>query len=169
MMRIAAIALLGLSAFANSQETAVDPKAVESDCDSGLWGTSCNNVCIGCNDDVNCNKQTGACVDSKCADGYQVQASKDGKCVPKCFGKQGAAGCDNGGECVAPNYCICGKSGAQVVGVTGTFAGEEGTQCVSLRKDGIKGAFIALAVMIVSVGFCGFIEVQRNKGKSKKD
>jgi hypothetical protein len=23
--------------------------------------------------------------------------------------------------------------------------------------------------MIVSVGFCGFIEVQRNKGKSKKD
>jgi len=166
-MRIAAIALLGLSAFANSQDTKVETPVEK--CEAGLWGTNCNNVCIGCNVDVNCNKKTGACDDAKCVEGYDVQASKDGKCVPNCFGAQGAAGCDNGGECVAPNYCICGKSGAQVVGVTGTFPGGEGTQCVSLRKDGIKGAFIALAVMIVSVGFCGFIEVQRNKGKSKKD
>jgi hypothetical protein len=165
MMRIAAIALLGLSAFANSQET-------EKACEIGLYGDNCNNVCIGCNDDIKCDKKTGACDDDKCVDGYQIASS--GACVPECFGTQGAAGCDNGGECVAPNYCICGKSGAQVVGVTGEFPNKsgvlvEGTQCVSLRKDGIKGAFIALAVMIVSVGFCGFIEVQRNKGKSKKD
>merc|ERR1711957_357170 len=70
-------------------------------------------------------------------------------------------GCDDTG-CDVEGKCTTGKC------VDG-FQAEEGVNCVSLRKDGIKGAFIALAVMIISIGSCGFIEVQRNKGKSKKD
>jgi len=152
--------------------------AAEDGCETkGLWGENCNNVCIGCLPGAGCSKNTGACnADSDgnfCATGYK-QAS-DKQCEPVCFGKQGKdAGCDNGGECVAPNYCICGKSGAQVVGVLRNVtlaSGDivEGTQCVSLRKDGIKGAFISLVVMVIAIGFCGIIEVQRNKGKSRKE
>ena len=40
---------------------------------------------------------------------------------------------------------------------------------LGLRKDGIKGAFISLVIMVISIGFCGIIEVQRNKGKSRKE
>jgi len=143
-------------------------------CNSGLWGDDCNNVCIGCPDGASCDQKTGACEGGICATGYKPSAS-NGQCEAVCFGKQGKnAGCDNEGECVAPNYCICGKSGAQVVGVAGEFTGSDGqtytgTQCVSLRKDGIKGAFISLVIMVISIGFCGIIEVQRNKGKSRKE
>jgi len=156
MMKLAVIALLGFSASAYAA------------CEVGLWGVNCNNVCVGC-DDTGCDVE-GKCTTGTCVDGFQAV---DGICQASCFG--GLGGCAEGGECVAPNYCICGKSGAQVVGVQGTYLNsanaklEEGVNCVSLRKDGIKGAFIALAVMIISIGSCGFIEVQRNKGKSKKD
>lgn len=142
-------------------------------CDVGLWGENCDNVCIGCKGEASCDQTTGVC-SGVCADGY-LPNQKTQQCEPTCFGKQGKfGGCDNGGECVAPDYCICGKSGAQVVGVArpdhvGTDGKTyEGTQCISLRKDGIKGAFVALVVMVISIGFCGLIEVQRNKGKSRK-
>jgi len=159
------ILLVCLAASALAQDTA---------CDTGLWGADCNNVCIGCEANDSCAKDTGVCDSGNCAEGYAVNSGTK-LCEAKCFGKQGkSAGCDNGGECVAPNYCICGKSGAQVVGVSGNYttssgAVEFGTQCVSLRKDGIKGAFISLVIMVISIGFCGIIEVQRNKGKSRKD
>merc|ERR1711957_1147128 len=119
-------------------------------CEVGLWGVNCNNVCVGC-DDTGCDVE-GKCTTGTCVDGFQAV---DGICQASCFG--GLGGC------------------AQGVGVQGTYLNsanaklEEGVNCVSLRKDGIKGAFIALAVMIISIGSCGFIEVQRNKGKSKKD
>jgi len=149
-MKLAVIALLGFSAT-----------AFAATCDTGLWGENCSNVCVGC-DAKGCDSN-GKCTSGNCLEGYQQNGDL---CKPSCFG--GLGGCAEGGECVAPNYCICGKSGAQVVGVAGTYEGVEGTQCVSLRKDGIKGAFIALAVMVVSIGICGFIEVQRNKGKKQK-
>jgi len=165
MMRTTAVILLvSLAATGLAQDFKV------SSCATGLYGKDCNNVCIGCKDNAGCNDE-GVCND--CADGYK--ATNDGPCEPECFGKRGNAGCDNGGECVAPNYCICGKSGAQVVGVykddhtTQDGATVAGTQCISLRKDGIKGAFISLVIMVISIGFCGCIEVQRNKGKSRKD
>jgi hypothetical protein len=152
MMKLAVIALLGFSASALAV------------CEVGLYGEQCNNVCVGC-DETGCDVE-GKCTSGKCEEGFSMDS---GICKASCFG--GFGGCAEGGECVAPNYCICGKSGAQVVGVKGTYGDdqEEGVNCVSLRKDGIKGAFIALAVMIVSIGSCGFVEVQRNKGKSKKD
>jgi len=165
MMRTTAVILLVcLAATGLAQEAKT--------CQTGLYGENCNNVCIGCKADAGCNKDTGAC-DGGCAEGYEVTTA--GPCEPKCFGVRGNAGCDNGGECVAPDYCICGKSGAQVVGVykddhvTSNGQTVAGTQCISLRKDGIKGAFISLVIMVISIGFCGIIEVQRNKGKSRKE
>lgn len=85
--------------------------------------------------------------------------------VPVCWG---SAGCAEEGECVAPNYCICGKSGAQVVGKQVRNDGIEGIDCVSLRKDGIVGAGIAMIVMFVSISFCGGIERMRTSKRSKK-
>merc|ERR1712178_15867 len=86
---------------------------------------------------------TGVCDSGNCATGYAVNSGTK-LCEAKCFGKQGmSAGCDNGGECVAPNYCICGKSGAQVVGVLGNYtttSGKlvEGTQASALEKTESK-------------------------------
>jgi len=67
------------------------------------------------------------------------------------------------GKCVAPNYCVCGESGAQVVGLKRTYDGIEGINCVSLRRDGIKGAGIALIVMFVSISTCGLIAEKNRK------
>jgi len=169
MMRTTAVILL--VCLAATTGLAEEAKA-ENACDLGLWGADCNNVCIGCKAGEGCDDK-GVCT-GDCADGYKP-ASNGKPCEPECFGVRGDAGCDNGGECVAPNYCICGKSGAQVVGVyrkdhtTSSGQTAEGTQCISLRKDGIKGAFISLVIMVISIGFCGIIEVQRNKGKSRKE
>merc|ERR1711997_540892 len=156
MMRIALVALAVFSSAVIGQE-ANAAKAV-NDCPAGLYGENCAQVCAGCKDNAACASD-GVC--DACADGWKPNDKS--MCEPVCFGKQGkSAGCDNEGECVAPDYCICGKSGAQVVGV----ANADGqVQCVSLRKDGIKGAFISLAVMFTSISFCGLVERQRNKGK----
>jgi len=54
----------------------------------------------------------------------------------------------------------------QVIGREGSYENDkgeavEGIQCISLRLDGLKGFFIALAVLIVSISTCGFVA---NKG-----
>merc|ERR1712088_1127317 len=76
--------------------------------------------------------------------------------------------CSEGCECVAPNHCVCGESGAQIVAKKGTYPdenGQEGYNCVSLRKDGIWGAGLALIVVTVSISICGGIERSLNKNK----
>lgn len=114
----------------------------------------------GCKGDA-CDKSTGECTQSGCLENWT--SSSGNKCdVPVCFGK---AGCAQGGKCVAPNYCVCGTSGAQVVGVQREFDGIEGVNCVNLRAQGIKGAGVALLVLFVSITTCGLIERQRNKNK----
>jgi hypothetical protein len=50
----------------------------------------------------------------------------------------------------------------QVIGRDGLYENDkgeqvEGIQCISLRLDGIKGFFIALAVLIISISTCGFV------------
>merc|ERR1712018_900388 len=92
---------------------------------------------------------------------------KENKCdSPICNGGEVANKCDNNGQCVAPNVCICGQSGAQEVAKDiSEETGKQIYQCVSLRKDGIKGAFIALLIMIVSVSPCGFIAEKRGAPK----
>jgi len=138
-------------------------------CETGLWGENCDKLCVGCQVAEGAARplavKTKENATRNSATGYQLANS--GLCEPVCFGKAGknGGGCDNDGECVAPDYCICGKSGAQVVGVTQP---EGGVQCISLRKAGIKGAFISLAVMFASITFCGVAERQLNKNKAIK-
>ena len=74
--------------------------------------------------------------------------------TPKCFGDQG---CNEGGRCIAPNYCVCGQSGAQTVGVKGSWNGVEGINCLSLRKDGLKGALFAFMMLIIAISTCGVL------------
>ena len=149
-------------------------------CNLGYYGEKCNNACSdGCpiavtdnSDLTKCDKDTGACEfvsGDACKEGYTSSDDQKRCDQAVCFGNKG---CAEGGECVAPNYCICGKSGAQVVALNKEFEGDngqmiQGTNCVSLRKDGIKGAFIALAVMVISISICGTIERVKN-GPARK-
>jgi len=119
-------------------------------CRTGYYGSDCNVACGACKTGT-CNEKTGACTGG-CDDGWNGNKCDE----PECFKSEG--GCAEGGKCVAPNYCVCGESGAQVVGIKN----DQGVNCVSLRKDGIKGAFIAIAVMAGSISLCGLI-AEKNK------
>lgn len=137
--------------------------AQESDCRDGYYGENCNTACSpGCKDSK-CDS-TGKCIDTEsCNDGWKNKA--DGDCAePICF----IDGCAEGGECVAPNYCVCGNSGAQTVGLKRIFGGIEGTNCVNLRKDGLIGCVIAFIVLGVSISFCGLVAEKRIRSKNKK-
>jgi len=147
---------------------------VAAECPTGYYSgdaslDTCNFACSeGCKGEANaCDAVSGVCVDtSGCNDNWK-SASNNGKCdVPMCFGK--VDGCAEGGKCVAPNHCVCGESGAQIVAKYGEFpadSGNEGYNCVSLRKDGIFGAGLALIVVTVSISICGGIERSMNKKK----
>ena len=63
-----------------------------------------------------------------------------------------------GGKCVAPNQCVCGYLHAQ----------SEDGGCYSLRADGVKGAFMALGVMMVSISFCGGLQTYLTKGQKQQ-
>lgn len=139
-------------------------------CSNGYFATAagepCNFACSdGCKDNA-CSAIGGACTDTTgCNEGWKDAVKGSGKCdSPICFGD---AGCSEGGTCIAKNHCICGKSGAQVVaknmvGDDGKFAGVD---CVSLRKDGIMGAGVALIVMTVAISICGGIAEKNGKAK----
>lgn len=136
-----------------------------ADCNPGYFrktdDENCNYACSeGCKGEGNLCESTGG----KCLEGCNTELweNSDTCDVPKCFG---SAGCSEGGKCVAPNTCICGESGAQVVAKKVDVDGVEGTDCVSLRKDGIMGAGIALIVMLVSISICGGIAEKNGKAK----
>lgn len=156
--------------------------ASAAQCKSGYWkltaDSACNYACSpGCPPTAEgvspCAEIGGACTSSEaCQTGWQ-NAKDDNKCdrpICKFERNAGLDGCANGGKCIAPNTCICGQSGAQIVAKTvQNNAGEdEGVDCVSLRKDGIVGAFIALVVMAVSISFCGLTERHLTKKKAAK-
>jgi len=131
---------------------------------AGYWGDNCSKLCGQCSEGSSkCNKVSGKCPSGKCAAGWTDKNAGQHKCdQPMCFGE---LGCDHEGECVAPNYCKCTGGGAmgQVVGVEGLYLDQdgneiEGIQCISLRLAGLKGFFIALAVLIISISTCGVIE-----------
>lgn len=137
-------------------------------CETGYYSVDdspCHYACSdGCGDQ-GCNADGGACVSSTCEDNWQNSEKDNNKCdAPMCFGKV-KGGCAEGGQCVGPNTCICGQSGAQIVAKAGEYDGVEGTNCVSLRKDGIMGAGVALVVMTISISICGGIERALNKNK----
>lgn len=133
-------------------------------CRAGYYGAKCNKACSsGCKGGT-CDVE-GVCTDtSGCEPGWKSTNTKSAKCEkPICFASTG--GCDYDGDCIAPNYCICGKAGAQVVGLKRIFPGEteEGTNCVSLRKDGIIGAGFALLIVASAVTTCGVIAEKAGK------
>jgi len=134
------------------------------ECRPGYWGDDCNNACGACEGADTCNKVNGACTSAACQVGYE--SSSDNKCdIPICFADQG---CDNGGKCVAPNYCVCGEAGAQTVGLFRNYNGIEGINCVNLRTDGLKGCLIAFVILTLSISFCGLIAEKRIRSKAKK-
>jgi hypothetical protein len=128
--------------------------ATAANCRAGYWGSDCNVACGACKDNAACDKNTG-----KCPKGCETGWNGANCDSAECFTNDG--GCAEGGKCVAPNYCVCGEVGAQVVGITDP---DGNVNCVSLRKDGIKGAFIAIAVMAGSISLCGLIA---EKGKKR--
>ena len=65
------------------------------------------------------------------------------------------ASCGDGGVCASPNNCVCGY----------LFANSEDGGCYSLRADGVKGAFMALGVMMASITFCGGLQNYLTKGQ----
>merc|ERR1711893_518009 len=164
MRFIAVLGLVLLVGTVFSLETAKAAKSSIKKCNkSGYWGDNCSKLCGHCAGGKACNKVNGKCPgDGACEEGWTDEKAGQHKCdLPKCFGD---LGCDHEGECIAPNYCKCSGGGAmgQVVGVAGLYADEagaevEGIQCISLRLDGLKGFFIALAVLIVSISTCGFV------------
>ena len=61
---------------------------------------------------------------------------------------------------------MVGKKGSYgVVGGQSVNDKVEGINCVSLRADGFKGSLIALAVMTISISFCGLLERSINGDK----
>jgi len=101
----------------------------EAACRDGYWGATCNNACGACAGDNNkCDAVTGKCPNAGKTGACEQGWEGDGCDQPICFG---TAGCDNDGKCVAPNYCVCGESGAQVVGVNKMYDGIQGVNCVS--------------------------------------
>jgi len=164
------------NAKAEKNDTVVIPDnpSSETTCPTDYYGDSCHKTCSdGCPD--HCKENTGECNQSgdfKCNKGYESSSTstpeKQDCAVPTCFGK---AGCSNGGDCIAPNYCICGKAGAQVIGKKATYKiGEEtyeGTDCISLRKNGMLGALVALFILCCAITTCGMGAKYNNK-KTKK-
>lgn len=150
-----------------AQEAVSTPKA---DCPATYFRLTaednCNWACSdGCADNL-CASTGGKCNTEKCVDGWK-NGKEGGRCdVPVCE-FNGVAGCSEGGECVAPQTCICGQSGAQVVAKPQFDENDKliGTDCVSLRKDGIMGAGIAIIIMSVSISICGGIAEKNGKAK----
>ena len=144
-------------------------------CDFKKWGENCENNCFNCED--GCYDNNGICKNDKCSPGWVSENDGAPTCkIPECFGLRG---CANNGKCVAPNTCLCGaQSGSNmVVEQFGEYSNQngdlvKGTDCVNLRgfDRGLKGAFIAFVVLIVSISICGGIETfyMRRKMEAKR-
>jgi hypothetical protein len=125
-MQVIAFALFGLKLIA------------AQNCDKGYWGPSCLKLCGKCIGDSECTKDTGDCVDETgCQPGYSGT-----KCMePVCP----VGHCGPEGMCVKENECVC----------PGLWSKNADTgMCYSLRVDGLKGAAVALLVLIASILAC---------------
>jgi len=108
-------------------------------------------LCGFCKDGAACDTTNGNCP-STCATGWSGQRCDQPLCDVSCGDESG------GGKCVAPNQCVCGYLHAQ----------SEDGGCYSLRADGVKGAFMALGVMMVSISFCGGLQTYLTKGQKQQ-
>jgi len=101
-------------------------------------------LCGNCMDYEACDATNGKCTNG-CATGWTtVDTSadcQDPSCEDvKCGG--------NAGVCVSHNQCACLKNYAQA---------EDGG-CYSMRTDGLKGAFLAMLILICAISFCGGVQ-----------
>ncbi|CAG5088593.1 Oidioi.mRNA.OKI2018_I69.PAR.g11894.t1.cds [Oikopleura dioica] len=104
------------------------------------WGApNCFQLCGNCANDVICDEATGNCPEKACAEGWKGEKCDEPICDEKLCGK---------GLCVAPNKCTCPSLLAQYK------KGDDKIGCYSLRADGIKGAFLAMGILIVSIVTC---------------
>ena len=125
-------------------------------CLDGYYGDNCNQFCEGCiNND--CDNEGGCTLG--CQDGFSSDENSN-QCNPVCFDDQG---CSNGGFCVAPNHCICGKTGAQTSQMSVKYNGVYGKDCISLRKHGLKGFLAAVFMLLLSIGTCGYAAPRTQK------
>jgi len=99
-------------------------------------------LCGYCKDGAQCDKE-GKCADG-CLDGWTGNDCRTAQCDIDC-------GAD--GVCVKPDKCVCGY----------LYANGEDGGCYSLRGDGIKGAFCALAVVISAISICGGLQTYLTK------
>jgi len=137
----------------------VAPMTTDLACPVGVNGTQwfgpeCRFRC-NCATGSSCARSNGEC--GECREGYSGLACDQAICTDHCgpFGR-----------CVAPEQCVC----YQLYSIEKeTIVHEEsGTEkivhrCVSLRISGLKGAFISLGVLIVSILFCGCVQSTLNK------
>lgn len=120
---------------------------VSAECEDGMWGEDCSNVCGYCvqgsslKDSIKaCDKTTGACVPAeggkvKCASGWNG---------PNCDQPICENGCMNGALCIGPNTCFCGDD-INIVG----------PQCEDIRVRGVVGSIAAFATLTASIALCG--------------
>lgn len=130
---------------------------IQAACNKGYFGDLCENYAEGCRD--NAVSEDGTCLNPGCNPGWDDAGQKHNCAQPICFEN---FGCSNGGQCIAPNFCVCGEQGSQIVAQTGNFhGGIPGTDCISLRRSGIIGAFSALLMMIIAITTCGQLAPNR--------
>jgi hypothetical protein len=120
------------------------------------FGPDCLYRC-NCANDGPCDKVNGKCDDGECPPGYFGDACDQATCTDHCgpFGR-----------CVAPEQCVCYE--LYSIEKETIVHEENGTEkivhrCVSLRINGLKGAFISLGVLVVSILFCGCVQSTLNK------
>ncbi|CBY08744.1 unnamed protein product [Oikopleura dioica] len=99
---------------------------------------SCFNICGNCVDQP-CIEATGLC-SGTCTDGWKGENCTEPICKEKL--------CGSLGSCVAPNECVCPDLQAKYTDKDGNVG------CYSLRANGLKGAFISMAILAVAITIC---------------
>merc|ERR1712021_24403 len=103
-------------------------------------------LCGMCKDNAPCDVTNGKCQTGGCQLGWTGEWCTEPQCN---------ASCGEGGQCASPDNCVCGY----------LYANGEDGGCYSLRTDGVKGAFMALGVMMLSITFCGGLQTYLTKGQ----
>lgn len=112
-------------------------------------------LCGNCKDYTACDSSNGKCSQG-CATGWFTDASmeQNADCQqPKCDDVT----CGGESICVAENQCACAKN----------YAKSEDGGCYSMRVDGLKGAFMAMLVLVCAISFCGLTQQHFEKKKLK--
>ncbi|CAG5088586.1 Oidioi.mRNA.OKI2018_I69.PAR.g11892.t1.cds [Oikopleura dioica] len=122
-----------------------------AECTAGKYGRDGCNLCGACLGGAECDYDTGICWDDTaeqkaCAEGYNGKMCNE----PVCPG-----GCGDG-ICAGPDKCVCPELLAERKNELGQ------STCYSLRADGLKGAGVALLVLIASIFSCRLVHAMNH-------